>query len=284
MSAPRVLAAPARFRFGALPHRWLLVVPLLVLGLGIVLPLATLATRAMASTGAWATLTDPLFIQAVTRTLLLAVSVAVICLVLGTVFALALVSAPRKAKVGLWGVLLSTFWISLLVRTYGWVLLLEPNGALDKFLIGLGLRDSSLNALQTTPAMYPGMVHIMLPYMVLPIYASLAALEPSQLRAAKSMGAGTWLTLRKVILPQARPGAIAGAIIVFVLSLGFFVTPAFLGGPNKLTVGTIIEREFNDLFDFGGASAMSLALVVVVLVIYFVADKLFHVGEHWTAS
>lgn len=286
--SPRLRAPRARWaaasRGGA---SWLLLVPVLFVACGVLVPLLTLATRAIQDKGVSGigdTLTDPLFEQAVTRTLLLALTVAGICLLLGTLYALALVTAKGPVKALLWGALLISFWISLLVRTYGWVLLLQPNGVLDKTLRSLGVIHDSLNALQTTPAMYPGMVHIMLPYMVLPIYTSLAALDPSQLRAARSMGAPPLLTFRKVVLPQLRPGAIAGAILVFVLSLGFFVTPAFLGGPSKLTVGTIIEREFNSVYDFGAASVMSLALVFVVLAIYLVADRLFRVGEHWTAG
>jgi putative spermidine/putrescine transport system permease protein len=117
--------------------------------------------------------------------------------------------------------------------------------------------------------------------MVLPIYGALTALDARQIAAAQSMGARPALILRKVVLPQIRPGVLAGTVLVFVLSLGFYVTPAFLGGPSELTLGTIIQREFGQTFDFGAASAMGAALLILVVAICLAADRVLGVSRQW---
>jgi putative spermidine/putrescine transport system permease protein len=263
---------------------WLVAPPLLFLGLFLALPLVVIFTTALRDKGLGGSIdvvTQPLFVSALTRTFVLALIVTVICWLVGMAYALALVLARGWLKIALFGTLFLTFWISLLVRTYGWIVLLQPRGLLYDVLHALGLVGGPIEILQTVWAMYPGMVHIMLPYMVLPIYGSLAALDARQIAAAQSMGAGPRLILRKIVLPQIRPGAIAGTVLVFVLSLGFYVTPAFLGGPDQLTLGTIVQREFGETFDFGAASAMGAALLIIVVAICLLADRFLGVSRQW---
>ena len=251
----------------------------LPLGAGVVcllLPLLALTARALGDEGASGfvdVLGDDTFLDASGRTLMLAVTVSLACIVLGTIYALAMVTAPRLLGLALLGVLLSGFWISLLVRTFGWVLLFQPNGALDQWLRGLGLLDDTLDLLQTTRAMYPAMLHVLLPFFVLPVYAACLRLEPEQLRAGQSLGAGPLSLLRHVVLPHLRPAIVAATSLVFMLSLAFYVTPLLIGGPTQLTVATLIDRQFSQQFDLGSAAVMGLILLVVVLTIYAVADR-----------
>jgi putative spermidine/putrescine transport system permease protein len=265
---------------------WLLAIPCAFVALFLVVPLATIFTTALSDGSAHATSTigDSLFLESVRRTFLLAAVVTAICLVLGVLYSFAIAVAGTRLRIVLLGALFVTFWISLLVRTYGWILLFQPNGVLDDVLHDAGLLNGPLNLLQTTPAMFPAMVHIMLPLMVLPVLGSLRAIDPRQLRAARSLGATPLTTIRRVILPQMRSGIVAGSVLVFVMSLGFYVTPAFLGGPGDLTASTIINLEFNELFDFSAASAMGAALLLVVLVLYFLADRLFGVSSEWEGA
>lgn len=254
----------------------LLAIPLLAGVAFLVLPILALVIRATsdAGVGAFGDVFDhPLFADAFRRTLALALAVTAICSVLGTVYALAVVSVPRRLGHLLLVVLLAAFWLSLLVRTFGWVLLFQPNGALDQFLQGLGVIDGSLDLLQTTPAMYPAMVHVMLPFFILPVYAACLRIDHDLLRAGQSLGARPLALLRLVVLPQLRPAILGAASLVFMLSLAFYITPLLIGGPSQLTIATLIDHEFNVVYDLGSAARMSVVLLVAVLVIYLVADR-----------
>lgn len=256
--------------------RWLLAIPLAFSVAFLAIPLAWVVVEALGG-GFFDAIGDDLFLQALRRTALMAAIVTAICWPLAVIYCLAACMAGRTVRIVLLGTLVLTFWISLLVRTYGWVLLLQPAGAIDKALRELRVTDGSLDLLGKTPAMYPAMVHVMLPYMVLPIYAALRAIDVDQLRAARSLGTGPLRILTKVVLPSLRQASVAGGTLVFILSFGFFVTPAFLGGPGSLTVATLINRQFNQLLDTGSAAAMGTVLMVVVLGGYVVATRLLKV-------
>lgn len=263
---------------------WLLALPMAFLAVFLVVPLVLIFATALTEkgvAGSVAEVTQPLFVSALLRTFLLATVVTVACWTVGLAYSTAMVVARGWVRGALLAVLFLTFWISLLVRTYGWIVLFQPRGVLYDLLTGLHLLDGPVEVLQTPWAMYPGMIHIMLPYMVLPMYAALLGLDPRQVAVAESLGARPLRVLRQVVLPQIRAGAIAGVVLVFVLSLGFYVTPAFLGGPDQLTLGTIVQREFGETFDLGAASAMGGTLLLLVAALFLVANRLFGVTRHW---
>lgn len=266
--------------------RWLLGVPFAFLTLCLVMPFVAMLALALTEKGvggSLAVVANAQFLAALWRTLILATIVTVLCLGAGAVYAVGLALSPRPVRIVLFAVLFVSFSVSVLVRTYGWVLLFQPNGALDGFGRFLGLIHDSFELLQTEAAMYPAMVHAMLPYMVLPLYAALRGIPESHFRAADSLGCSTWLALRSVVLPQLRSGAISGSILVFILSLGFFITPQLLGGPSDLLLATIIYREFDMMLDVGTASAMSIFLLVLVLALFVVADRVLKVTRAWEA-
>ncbi|HZB98334.1 MAG TPA: ABC transporter permease [Candidatus Sulfotelmatobacter sp.] len=278
-------SAPRRSRSGATP---LLLLPLAFLGVFLVTPLVFVLTTALSDhglRGIAAAVSDPVFPSALRRTFLIAAGVTGTTVVVGTVYALGLVLARGWLRALLIGTLLASFWISLLVRTLGWVLLFEPAGALDSALHVLGLLHHPLSLLQTTVGMYPAMIHIMLPYMVLPIWAAFGGLDERQIHAARGLGATPPLILRHVVLPQVRTGIVAGVVLVFALSLGFYVTPAFLGGPGDLTIGTLVGQEFSTSAagSFVAPSAIGLLLVLAVIALYLVADRMLGVSERWSA-
>jgi putative spermidine/putrescine transport system permease protein len=254
----------------------LLLVPLAAGIVFLVLPLVALTARAISGEGVGGFVEvfgDRTFMEALERTLLVSAVVTAICTVLGTVYAIALVAAPRYLAFALFAILLSAFWISLLVRTFGWVLLFQPNGALDQVVRDLGLADASLGLLQTTKAMYPAMIHVILPFFVLPVYAACRRIDPNLLRAGQSLGAKPFAVLRHVVLPQLRASILAAASLVFMLSLAFYVTPALIGGPSQLTIATLIDRQFSQQFDLASAATMGLVLLVIVLAIYVLVDR-----------
>jgi putative spermidine/putrescine transport system permease protein len=144
--------------------------------------------------------------------------------------------------------------------------------------------DEPVSIYQTTLAMYPAMVHVMLPTMILPIYVTASRLDPQQLRAAQTLGAKPLLVLRKIVLPQLRPAMLAGSILVFLTSLGFFITPQLLGSPSDMTIAMLIGHRFDQAMYYEQAATMSLMLVVLVFSLYVVADRVFRVSERWSGS
>lgn len=265
---------------------WLLVPPGLLLLLGMLGPVLATIVVAARDNGPVGVVTEPLqsplVLDSIGKTLYLAVATTVATWLLGLLFTLALGLARPLTGKTLFGILFITFWISLLVRTYGWVLTLQPNGALDLIGRNLGLTDEQgFGLFQTMTGLVPPMVHIMLPYMVLPIYAALQAIDPAQIRAARSLGASEWLILRRVILPGLASGSWAGVLLVFILSLGFYVTPAFLGGPGTQVVAMVIGLQFGRLENIGLTAAIGTLLLVAVLILYAIADRLFKISQQW---
>jgi putative spermidine/putrescine transport system permease protein len=262
--------------------RWLLALPLAFLALLLLLPIMSLVQTALDIPGTFGNaVTDSVFLGSTERTLIMAVLVTAFTVVLGTLYVLAIAAAPRWLAALLLAVLFLTLWTSLLVRSFGWVLLELPTGAIYQALHLIGLRSTPLALYQTTPAAYPAMVHVMMPYVVLPVYAAISRLDPAQLRAARVFGARPALVVRQVVLPQLRPAMISGGVLVFILSLGIYVTPLLLGSPSDLTVAGDIDMQFNHVNQPQLAAAMSVLLLGGILLIYLVADRLFRVSERW---
>ena len=275
---------PRRRTLSGSGARVLLLPPALLLAIGLGVPVVAVVAEAVGHLGAGGLVTEPVdshaFRSGIITTLELAVLTTLISLVIGVVYALAMVVAPAGAARVLSAVLLLTFWISLLVRTYGWLLALQPNGALD-WVAGKAGADAGLGLFQTLPGLVVPMVHILLPYMVLPVYAAAQQIDPSQLRAARSLGASSTLVLRSVVLPALRAGAMAGSVLVFILSLGFYVTPSFLGAPSDRVVAIVIGEVFGRQRDLPLASAMGVLMLAAVLALYFVADRVLRISEQW---
>ncbi len=263
--------------------RWLLVPPAVFLVVALGAPIVYLTILGFQSDGFGTALDDTVFRDSVPRTFLLAAVVTAFAVVLGTIYAIGLAVAPKWVAVLMLVCLFTLFWTSLLVRTYGWLLLYLPQGAMYEVLHGVGLRDEPLDIFQKPLAAYPAMVHVMLPYVVLPVYASLRQVEPDQIRAARVLGARPLRILGRVLLPQMRAGIIAAAVLVFIISLGFFVTPSLLSGPTNPTVASVIAGQFNLPDSASIAAAMSMLLLGVIFVFYFVADRLFKISEQWEA-
>lgn len=278
--------APARRPIARLVNgsglRWLLLPPATIMLVMLVVPVAMLLETALSGGGAFGkALGDTVFQDAALRTIVMSVVVTVFAVALGTLYALGVSAAPGWAAGVLLGTLFLTMWTSVLVRTFAWVLLELPTGALYWVLHSLGLRDQPLDLYQTSLAAYPAMVHVMLPYVVLPVYVALGRLDQSQMRAARVFGARPLLLVRKIVLPHLRPAIISGGVLVFIMSLGFYVTPLLLGSPSDLTLAGYIDQQFNGADQAAEAAAMSVMLLGAVLVVYLAADRLFRISERW---
>lgn len=198
----------------------------------------------------------------------------IICILIGYPLAYFLAMLPvRLAGVFMLAVLLP-FWTSLLVRTYAWLVLLQKKGILNDFAMSIGLWDTPLKLVHNLTGTLIGMAHIMLPFLVLPLYASMRKIQGDLIHAASNLGASPFQAFWKIYFPLTASGMVAGSLIVFVLCLGFYVTPAVLGGGKVVMVATQITAILENQFDWGAASALGVVLLVVTLVVLVAATKL----------
>jgi putative spermidine/putrescine transport system permease protein len=160
------------------------------------------------------------------------------------------------------------YFTSIIVRTYSWMVLLGRAGLINQALRHLGLIDTPLPLLYNQLSIVIGMTYVLLPYMVLTLFAAMKAIDRTLLLAARGMGASGPMIFWRVYLPLSRHGVISGALIVFILSIGFFITPALMGGPSDVMVAMLIERSVEITLDWAGAAVMSLFLLVVTLILY----------------
>jgi spermidine/putrescine transport system permease protein len=187
-------------------------------------------------------------------------------------FPVAFYIALQTPKHRTWLMLLITipFWTNLLVRTYAWILLLRNGGLIDSSLHSLGVLNSPINLMYTPIAVQIGLVYAFLPFMVLPIYTSLEKLDWRLLEAAYDLYANRWQTMRRIVIPLAAPGMVAGCILVFVPALGTFFIPELLGGAKTLMIGNLIQQQFGVSRNWPFGAALSFALLAVVLIFMLV--------------
>jgi ABC-type spermidine/putrescine transport system permease subunit I len=171
------------------------------------------------------------------------------------------------------------FWISVLVRTFSWMLLLERNGPVNTAIKWIGIIDQPVKLLFNDFAVHLGMVHVLLPYAVLPIYAAMLKVDSRLLLASDGLGASGLQTFLRVYLPLTAGGVAAGAIFVFLLSLGFYITPALLGGLHNLTVAMLIDNFVNERLVWPLAAAASFILLVIILAILAAAARFLSLGQ-----
>jgi len=211
------------------------------------------------------------YLRIIAMTFEVSIITTAICALLGYPLAYLLAQLPpRAASIALLAVL-APFWTAVLVRTYAWLVLLQRNGLINQTLIKLGIIEEPLALAYNTTATVIGMVHIMLPYMVLPLYAIMRAIPPDYAWAAASLGASPTRSFRDVFFPLSLPGFVAGSVLVFIHSLGFFVTPAVLGGGRVVMIAQRISDSVSLYPTWGPASALGvvlLALTVVILALF----------------
>ena len=225
---------------------------------------------------------DPVFVKTFWITFHTSVIVTLGTLLLGYPVALGLVRAKTMAPLILIVILLP-FWTSVLVRSYAWMVLLGRHGLINEALIASGMIDRPLRILNTPLAVYIGMIHILLPYMILPIANALRQIDPSLVRAASGLGATPFMTFRQVILPLSMPGVAAGVLLVFVLALGFYITPAMVGGPRDITLSMLIAQQVDQL-NWAYAATLSFVLLATALALIAAARKLPGVGNAFRMS
>ncbi|PZM08804.1 ABC transporter permease [Rhizobium tubonense] len=253
---------------------------LVLLLLFFVLPVVILLTRSVTDPSLGfgnyvALLGSMTYLKIFLNTFLVAGVVTVISLIIGFPVAWALVIMPGWIASVVFAILLLSMWTNLLARTYAWMVLLQRTGVINKILIGLHLIDKPLALVNNLTGVTIGMTYIMLPFIILPLYGVIRKIDPAILQAAALCGAGRWQCLVRVLLPLALPGMAAGALMVFVMSLGYFVTPALLGGTANMMLAELIAQFVQSLVNWGMGGAAALVLLVVTLVLYAVQLRFF---------
>ena len=197
-----------------------------------------------------------------------------ICLLVGYPFSYQLARLPKRWAQPLLGLCMIPFFTAILARLYAWTLILGDAGVLNSYLIDWGVIQQPVGLLFNRVGVIIGMVHVMLPYMVIVLYSQMVGIDRSLIDAATSLGASPFAGFRRVFLPLSMPGTYAGTLLVFIISLGFFVTPAVLGGGRDVTIATFVRQEIGVLA-WGTATAMSMVLLVVTVGLFFVLDRIF---------
>ena len=273
-----------RPRDGPIVNRWALLIipPIAFLVAFFLIPLVVVSLRSvtdfprptgdiLANYGRF--FASPANLRVLGNTFFVAALSTVVCLALGYPYAYLMnIVRPRVAGLLLIAVLLP-FWSSLLVRTYAWQVILRDTGIINTFLIDTKVVDEPIPLIRTTLGVMLGMSQILLPFMVLPIYTVMRRIDPEYTKAAANLGAPPFAAFRRVFLPLSLPGVLAGSLLVFVLALGFYITPALLGSPTDTMISQFIASAVQQRLDWGIGSTMAVILMGVTLAVLFIASR-----------
>ena len=262
------------------------------LGIFFVVPLMLILAYSFGTSGVYGGITlgfnpgnylkvfDPLYLEIIIRTFIIATINTLICLALGYPLVYFIAFKGRRWRNVLILLVMIPFWTSLLIRAYSWVVILGGNGVANRSLQFLGITDEPLTLIFTPQAVAMGLAYSYLPFMILPLYAALEKFDVRLKEAAQDLGASRWHTFWRVTFPMSMPGVIAGSILVFIPSAGEFVVPDLLGGSRTLMTGNLIQQQFLNARDWAFGSALSIMLAVLLLgaIMYYVrrvgSDKL----------
>ena len=256
-------------------YAWLLAAPALFLLVFFLWPLMRVVVRGFVDPSLGLSnyrqiLASPVHLHVLWNTVTTAAVVTVLCLLIAYPVAFAMARAKGAKLQIMAAFVIVPLWTSVVIRSYAWMVVFQRRGVLNDALSTLGITNEPVRFLPGAFALNVGMVHIMLPFMILPLLANMRAIDGSLLRVAEVMGANPLQSFLRVFLPLSFPGISAGALLVFMMSLGFYITPALLGGPQHMMAAVLIEQQANGLLNWGLASALSTVLLVVTIAIYLV--------------
>ncbi len=222
-------------------------------------------------------LIDPLYSKVLWNSLYMSGIATIFCLLIGYPFAFFIAKTPKKYQPFLLFLVILPFWTNSLIRIYGMKIFLSVKGVLNTTLLSIGLIDSPIRILNTEIAVIIGLVYILLPFMILPLYSSIEKLDNSLLEAAKDLGANGFQRFLRIILPLTTPGIVAGCLLVLLPAMGMFYVADLLGGAKALLVGNVIKSEFlvTRNWPFGSAISVALTILMAVMIyVYYRANKL----------
>lgn len=234
--------------------------------------------RTRDETGAITRVSDEgaIYVKLFIRTFLLSAAITAITFILGFPIAHLLATLPMRWSNVLMILVLLPFWTSLLVRTTAWMVLLQQQGVINNALVAMGVIEDGqrLNMMYNQVGTVVAMTHILLPFMVLPLYSVMRTIKPAYVRAARSLGATSWTAFRRIYFPQTLPGLGAGALLVFILAVGYYITPALVGGSSGQLISNLIAVHMNETLNWSLAAALAAILLFAVLALYWVYDRL----------
>jgi len=217
---------------------------------------------------------DGPYLQSLWLTITTALLVTALCLVTAYPVAYVMARARNSIQQLIGALVIIPLWTSVVIRSYAWMVVFQRRGILNQALTSTGLVETPVNFIPGSIAVYVGMVHIMLPFMILPLVANMRSIDARLLAAAGVLGATPAQAFLRVFLPLSLPGVLAGSALVFMMSLGFYITPALLGGPRHMMAAVLIEDQANRQLDWGLASALATVLLVLTVAIYAVYVRL----------
>ncbi len=217
--------------------------------------------------------TSSIYLDRLLFTFQIVLVVTVLCVLLGYPVAYLLSTTPTRIRNLLLIMVVIPFWTSILVRTYAWMVLLGRAGIINQFLSSMGLIDTPLKLMHNTLGVYIGMVHVLLPFTILPMYSVMERIDRALLQAALNLGANRWHTFWQIFFPLSLPGVASGALLVFIIALGFYITPALLGGTSDIMISNLIDTQINSLLDWEFGSAISVVLLVMALIVFYVYNR-----------
>lgn len=254
---------------------------LLLIGIIIFIPLIWLSLLSFMNRAGdfsfenYSRLSGDLYIEVFFVTFQISAAVTIICVLLGYPLTYWLSRKPQKIANLLLICVLLPFWTAVLVRTYAWLVLLQRNGIINSILLSLGIIDTPLQLAHNLTASIIGMVHIMLPFLVLPLYAAMKSIDTDLVKAAIGLGSSPIEAFWRIFVPMSLPGLFAGTVLVFILSLGFYVTPALLGGGRVQMLAQRIESTITMYSNWGAASALGVVLLLMAFVLVALLHRIF---------
>ncbi|MFC3395752.1 spermidine/putrescine ABC transporter permease PotB [Brenneria rubrifaciens] len=227
-------------------------------------------------------LADPMYASVLLHSLNMAAVATLCCLILGYPFAFILARLPQRVRPLMMFLLIVPFWTNSLIRIYGLKIFLSTRGHLNEFLMWVGIIDTPLRMMYTSGAVVLGLIYILLPFMVLPLYSSIEKLDKAYLEAARDLGANKWQTFIRVVIPLTMPGIIAGCLLVLLPAMGLFFVADLMGGAKNLLIGNVIKSQFLNIRDwpFGAATSIGLTLIMgIMLLVYYRTARLLNKKE-----
>jgi putative spermidine/putrescine transport system permease protein len=247
---------------------WLVTPAALILGIFFIYPVASLLLMSITSPqfglqNFAALVHAPVYLKALLNTVIISGSVTLTCMLLAYPIAYTMANSSATVRRLLVFAVLVPFWSSILVRTFAWMVLLQKRGLINKILIDyLGILQEPLALIYNRTGVVVGMSHVLLPFIILPLYSVLSRIDPNLSKAASSLGAPPVRNFFRVYLPLSLPGLLSGGLLVFVIALGYYVTPTLLGGPGDTMIAQLIEMQVADFGNFGVAASLSVVLLV----------------------
>jgi putative spermidine/putrescine transport system permease protein/spermidine/putrescine transport system permease protein len=257
---------------------YLLILPALYVLIFLIYPLAGIFVKSIYNghlTGEYyyRFFTDTLYLQVLWLTLKTGFIVTLMCILLGYPVAYTMTFMSKRGKGFLMIAILIPFWTSLLVRSYAWMVLLQTQGVINKFLMYIGVIHEPIKLIYNSIGVVIGMTHALLPYMILSLYSVMQSIDKNLLSASENLGARPFTTFRKVFLPLSVKGIASGSVLVFIMSIGYFITPSLLGGEKDTMISQLIQTQVSQLLNWGFGSAIAFVLLAVTLILLLVSKK-----------